>query len=596
MNKGTLVAIAGCVLTLAALAGIVTWAQSLLPRDLRHYAQSVGNDLRDSQSDMDRLAHEIKSTLEAHPAILGPTAKEEGWSDLVMLAKEDMDEAYTRHAAEVLPILKANDREDEERLEALLEELLLVRKTALDSVEELRTRVRELAKIVQRATRLLAKVKQHLEELGPLASSTKVLIGEFVAGHPDAQTMARGGRWVESCESVEGIASTLLQEHRTLSKQLQAGKVEVAKTCLAQLDAIDKRRGKALAPLASLRKRVEGLKDFLDRKDEYVQRAKEDADAIQMFPVAPLQERAKAAAERYASNQAEILRRSRVADRIRLTGQELGASVVSMANLPLAEINPQKLYAQSKRLNKLRTTGVAQLQALSAQLDQLDSFYEKVLVDMEIKEGYEVTFHQEMLEVRGGTKLTTRNTRGWHKVSEAAYKKLEAYLGMSVHSKPLGYFDDQARKKIHVAGMPYVNLSTFGAWEESPKGEGARWSFSPQAAALQAAFWHEHYRPVSRAELDGFQTAHGVWLGTDPWGHVLYGSTGSLTLKIYAASKFVRANGYKSTRYKRSGGRFKGTRYERKPRRTTVVVGGGSSSRRSRGTRSWGSSRRSWGK
>ncbi|MGE0710987.1 MAG: hypothetical protein AB7N76_28085 [Planctomycetota bacterium] len=591
MSKGTWPAIVGCVITLVGLGALVTWAESRLPRGLREDAAGVREALLEGKTMVHVLTSKIEHVLKTQGQFLGDTAKEEGWQDLVHLAAKDLDRGSARWDAEVKPILERNSREEEEALIGLLDELHEMRVKALRSVEDLEKRITELAQIVDRAAKAYEAAKGALAALETLAKGTKELIQTVRQKHPAVGKLADDQRWVAVCDAGLTAHEGLAKDLQALEPQLRKGTQEAAKQLLLDLNTLQQRRGSAQTPLATLRQRIEGLADFLDKKQQYVDQAKRDAQTIAQLPTKALAERAERAAGEYPWNAQEIRRRAGFLAYVERSGAQLAEQIARTADLPLERIDPQALYAESKRLAKLRADAPAQLRAFEVQLGQLDRLHEQVLTDMEVKDGYEVSFHQELLTLSGGKDLKVQSQRAWKKVSEAEYKRLEPYLGMCLLSKPLGYFDDQARKTTHAAGFPYVGGAAYGAWKGAPEGV---WEFSPGGQALQAIFWGKCYQPIERSQLAAFEAARTVWLGSDRFGAALYGSQGSLTRQIYAQSKYVLNDGWKNTRYKKSGGTWKGTKYDPPPpsTRSTVVVGGYTSS--SSGPRSRSSSSSSW--
>ena len=598
MNRGTWVAMAGCLVTMALLAGVVTWAESRLPGYLHDDCREEKRLLEADRDAVKRIGAKIDEALAAHPKILGPTAREEGWRELVDSAGADIEQALARYGAEVAPLLEKNARDDEVAVEGLLEELGTSREDAMKSLGGLEQRIKELSAIVDRAQKSFEGVALHLRQLKELAGQTGGRVESLIEAHPAVRGLANGRGWPRACKWAASQADALAKEHADLAEMLAQPNVEKAKQLLAKLDELEARRGAVSARISSLRTRVDGLRDFLDKRDDYVAKAKADALALEQLPVGELGKQVEGYAASYPFNAAEIRRRGDVVLHLGDQSRELAADIERMAKLPLQDVDPQAFYRRTIQLSKLRAKAKGQLSAMARQLDQLDHGYVRFLTDMEIKEGYEVTFHQEIKTLLVGKDLDNQLSGAWKKVSEADYKRHEGHLGMALESKALGYFDDQKQTKVSPAGFGLIGHPSFGAWEQE------RWVFGDKAHPVERVFWNAFYAPVKRADHKSWRLAPKEWYGADDWGHALYGSQGSLTRKIYASSKFVRSDGWKNTRYKKTGGKFRGTRYEKKPvRRSTVVVGGGyrrsSSGPRYRSSSSSSSQRRSgfsWGK
>ena len=86
------------------------------------------------------------------------------------------------------------------------------------------------------------------------------------------------------------------------------------------------------------------------------------------------------------------------------------------------------------------------------------------------------------------------------------------------------------------------------------------------------------------------------YIRRDRFGHPRYGPRGTLTRRHYSGALFVRHGGYRTTRWYRTGGKYRGTHYARRRRSTAAYGGGGGPRYRGSSRRGGTSYRRSYGK
>lgn len=580
--NGTLKAILGCGLTLLLLGGVVTYLETRLPSEVKRQCLEERALLGEAKDQVATLKKKILGELKAHGDVLGETAKSERWVELVTLAEEDLQRAEAGYREKVDPLVKKNSREDEEAVIALLDELYKVRDEALTSIAHLGPRVKEVAEILPRAAKRYASLGETLKREETQVVGREAQVENLARQKPETQPVVTREKWIPQLTSLVATFKGLRERHQALKATLDKHTVEAAKEVLKASEALDAERSRAATRAGQVTKRVQALVTFLEKREGYQQQVAADLKVLEGLPFAKLTAQEAELCERYPHNSSEIKRRIAAFVRLEQTAIQAAQRAAAQLKLPISEADPARIMRDVAQVHKRRAEAHKVLAALQKQLAELDQSYEKVLVDMQVKEGYEVTFRQEFLEVtaqRGVAQVATK--RAWVNVKVADYKKLEPWLGMTVASKPYGYFKNQTeRLPAAPAGMSYVGNPAYGEWKND------LWVFNDdaQTKALVASAWGTHYPNHTRQDQTQFAHRRAAWPGRDRWGHDRYGSKGSLTALIFASSLYVRNKGYANTKWKKSGGRYRGTRYEPK-RSTTVFVGGSRSSGSSRSYR-----------
>ena len=573
---GTWKAILGCVLALGLLAGAVTYLESRLPRALHAQAEEEERLTHSELGDASQLQSQIRAQLKAHGEVLSATATREGWEETVDAAVAELTRIQGRYVGEVAEILARNQRDDEERLIALLDELFKGGSEAAQSISHLPARVKEIAELLPRAEAACVAFKTSLEREGERVASVEARVKELVAQGEGVEAIVARERWLAilgTCS--EGLAK--LEPQREALEALNAEHtVDASKRVLARIPSLERERATATAELQTLESRVQALADFLARRELYKRQLAGDLEALAGLAWKALAESTSAMAERYPFNSDEIKRRAVATMTPSARAERDGTAALAELQRPLAEVDPARVLRGVEAAAKARANGPGLITAFQAQLSSLDQSSEVVLIDMEITEGYEVNFRhliRTSTATRGGAAPETKDV--WKDVDEKAYKAREGLLGMTISTKPFGYFEDQfAAAPASPAGMAYVGNPAYGAWQNDT------WVFSatPLCAALVASAWGTFYAPCPRVGYDAYAQRKAPWLGTDAWGHALYGSQGSLSAKIYASSRYLVNKGYANTKYKQTGGRYRGTKYERRATQSTTVFVGGTSS------------------
>ena len=258
------------------------------------------------------------------------------------------------------------------------------------------------------------------------------------------------------------------------------------------------------------------------------------------------------------------------------------------------------LFQASRDMAAIRASVTAAARQLPSLIEQLNWSWEKVLADMEIREGHLVTFHHKIQTIRTpalakeGDKVTPKESSSWGQVTKARYEAMKNHLGMVVEEKPAGKYDHEAKRVTQPPGYAYIasrsrERNHYGYWHHGPT--GSYWHWHRPYSYMGGYYWGRAYRPISAGDYGQYAAARSS--GRTYTGGGRYGSSGAATKSKYAASKYVRTGGFRSTQYVKSGGSYRGSKYVRKPsssyRSSRYSSGSSRSSYRSSSSRSSGS-------
>ena len=248
------------------------------------------------------------------------------------------------------------------------------------------------------------------------------------------------------------------------------------------------------------------------------------------------------------------------------------------------------------------------LQADGLQLARLDSqlgqrvgelylSWDRVLVDMEIREGEALTLYHKYktvtVQIQDPQKKQGAHSEreAWVQVSKATFDALEGKLGMSVARKPAGKYEEEAETLVQPAGYSYLappgQSNQYGHWRRDSHG-GSFWAFYGQYMFMRSLFWGSAYRPILPNDYSGYRRSHTsgrTYYGRTAAGRPRYGTNSRMAASRYRSSRYVRSGGYRNSYYKQSGGNLRGYRSSRY---RTAGASGRGGSYRSRGSRSFG--------
>lgn len=206
--------------------------------------------------------------------------------------------------------------------------------------------------------------------------------------------------------------------------------------------------------------------------------------------------------------------------------------------------------------NQIRNSFQTMLNTIRSEVAQLYTSWTETLSDMEIEDsGSSCRYQHQYTKViinKDGTHKTEVN---WQNVSESVFDANQDNLGMSMKSKPLGKFDNEATKIAQHAGYNYMaqpgQSNRYGTWKTDSSGNSF-WEFYGQYMFMQQLLWGpSYYQPIYASDYRSYRSSYDrgrPYYGTTSSGSRRYGSSGSYTSKRYSNSKYRRSNTVKNYR------------------------------------------------
>jgi hypothetical protein len=222
----------------------------------------------------------------------------------------------------------------------------------------------------------------------------------------------------------------------------------------------------------------------------------------------------------------------------------------------------QKLPQAWSEMHDLSSTFKAQSKNINSLIEQLYSSWERLLVDLEIKEtSSDLSFYKSIRLVKvqlspydaahSKQVSNTIDTTVRSKTSKVEYNKLEPFMGMALEQKAFGEFAIDAKKLPTPAGYsmlakPADEQNALGSWQNN------QWVWAAGAAGLAAILWQRYHKPsIGDYNAAAASTAQRrSYLGGRP---AVFGNNGSFSQNRYANNLYYKNNRYKNSRYISSG-------------------------------------------
>ena len=220
---------------------------------------------------------------------------------------------------------------------------------------------------------------------------------------------------------------------------------------------------------------------------------------------------------------------------------------------------------------------------LKSKIDQLYRSWEKILADMEIRDGPDVQFYHKYktitITVTDPEKRQSdvQPTEEVIKVPKVVYELHKNNLGMAIEAKPAGKYDEEANRTTpQPAGYsniaPPGQSNQYGHWRTDHSGNSF-WAFYGQYSFMRSMFWGPSYSPIYVNHYRDYRTSYNsgrsYYGRSSTTGRSRYGTSGTATASKYRSSKYVKSGGYKNSNYVKSGGSYRGSRHATPRSRST---------------------------
>lgn len=175
------------------------------------------------------------------------------------------------------------------------------------------------------------------------------------------------------------------------------------------------------------------------------------------------------------------------------------------------------------------------------QLGELDASYSILLEDMRVDyEGDIARYFHKYTRVQDGTETK----QDWEEVDEELYKKHEKSMGMSIASKPYGYFEDEAIEEAAPVGMAMVGNNRYGEWRNDTYGN-RNWHYYPRYGYYGSYYGRGRHYYNHR----DFMAWGSVYRGRRPYygdmgGRSMFGTDSAYSKTRFADSTYAKRGGY----------------------------------------------------
>ncbi|MEM7754347.1 MAG: hypothetical protein AAF297_01785 [Planctomycetota bacterium] len=409
-----------------------------------------------------------------------------------------------------------------------------------------------------------AAAERNLDAARSALADEPVLLSVFAETWPPRIERAESD--LASAETTQAELTTLLAAN---DPETEVRVAELAESLSASLAA-----GAGVA--AELATNGRELIEFRDRIPVAIQQMEQDRDAIETVSLANVEAAVRRAQGDWPEKAGDLGRRLAA-----LTGAKAAASQMwadsatareaGLAGDPSAE-QVRALASATEAMSRTRADleGSDRLLAL---IDELYFSWDRVLADMGLNEGSDVTFSHTYRTVYVPATLAEDGSSDGREprtenetvtVTKAEYDAMKNNLGMAVSHKPAGKYDHEAERMVQPPGYAYVaepgRSNRYGSWN------GGFWVWYGQYALMRDLFWGPSYRRIGMNDYSSYNRHRST--GRTYYGESgnRYGSKGMGTRQQYGSSRYVQTNGYANSRYERSGGTYRGSRFESRSR------------------------------
>lgn len=399
-------------------------------------------------------------------------------------------------------------------------------------------------------------------------------------------------RWPRQLEENEQSLNAAAEQVKTVRELREKDDPEDKGKLVELVQQVAATRVAVLADSEAMRAEAQRWLDLKRNLPQTIEKMESDYRVVQGVSLDDVRAKVAQAQQDWPNKQDDLAQRLESLENAKTETQRIWNETEDMreaaANDDLNAIDFGALATSTRIMDQLASDYEANVKQLSGLVDQLYVAWDRVLADMEIREGELVTFHHKYRTIttkvpRGsapppaegeeptGPAADVETTETWQTVTEAKYKQMEKNLGMTIAHKSAGMYDHEASSTVQPPGYAYMakpeqRRNRYGYWR-SHSG-GSFWVWYGQYALMRDVLWGPSWRdyrvsPYDYRTYDNYRSTGRTYYGRTNAGQQRYGSSGSLTRKSYSSAKYVRTDGFKSSRYKTSGGAYRGSRFER---------------------------------
>ena len=385
--------------------------------------------------------------------------------------------------------------------------------------------------------------------------------------------------WPEQLSKALGdvqYAAREMEQLTALEKQNHRRDRAQAQALLARERSL---RSSATTQAAAIQKEAAHWVDLKNHLPEALRQMEQNYQAIHSANLDPLAAEVHKAAADWPDKQADL--DSRLANlRAQIAQAENAwqssaearrrAAAGDVANLDFAA-----LFGAADTLSNTAAALPRQSQEIQSLTAQLYNAWDKVLVDMEARNGGRehdqkirtISTHYTDASAKNGQ---ISSDEKWVEVSSATYDAQKNDLGMVIAHKAAGKYDIEAERTAQPPGFAYVaspsqGSNQYGHWEHRDGRDF--WVFYGQYALLRDLLFNNRYTPVDRYDWEQYRTYRSrgqTYYGRDTTagqGTPKYGTQGTTTQDRYSGSTFAKGGGFRDSKYASRSGSYAGSKY-----------------------------------
>lgn len=455
-------------------------------------------------------------------------------------------------------------------------------------------------------------VAEATSEIGHIAATrtsldtTRKQVEDWVQQEPDlfkpTELDVKYDNQLEAASQKLGKTLSVVEE---LERLLETNDKELAEQVRDATQSLRLARFQVAQEVGAVRDAGGTLIEFKKQVNERVPQMERDAADIRAFEFGALRSQVQQAVADWPEKQSDLEQRLQSLEELQKSSDEIWQSTAearqNVANKKLDGSDLRLLIESATRIAEAKQALLHAPQNLGGLIDQLYWSWDKVLTDIEIVEGAQVTFRQTYQTIKTRALVSEDAEPQTEElppetvpITKQTYEATKSNLGMTVEHKAAGKYDSESIKVVQPPGYAYIapesqGRNHYGYWDRRPG--GAVWIFFGGYSHFGRYMGYPTYGPVTTTMYDDYRQHRQTgtpYYGTTSQGSKLYGSGGSVTKTKYASSRYVSSGGFQSSQYVRSGGTYRGSAYQTRSSSSTSSSRSRSYSSRSSGFRGGG--------
>jgi hypothetical protein len=433
-----------------------------------------------------------------------------------------------------------------------------------------------------------AERSAYTDAQGKFRSAQKDILGNLQSEKELFDRVPESAQWPQQLTAAEGTLQSAGQEIDQLTQLEKSNRKRDADRVKELLTDERANRTSATAKIDQIHDRAAHWVQMKRDLPATLSRMEQDYHTIRDFDFNPIAGEVQRAATDWPEKRDDLEKHlsllKNYATQADILWNTTADSRTAAAKGDLARVDFGTLLSAADRLRTAAQDLPKQSDGLKSLTAQLYDSWDKILVDMETRDG---EYRQQVRTVRthfdsaAAKNGQTTSDDKWQLVARTTYDAQKRDLGMSIEHKSPGKYDIEAERTPQPAGFAYMaqpgSSNQYGYWEN--RGGQSFWVWYGQYALLRDLLFNRDYRPLDRYEWEEYRryrSQGSTYYGNDN-GAPKYGSQGSATQEHYSGSTFAKKGGFKDSQYASRPGGFRDSKYS-SPATEPKRFGSGSSS------------------